>query len=169
MSMLDPYEIERIERSRKRATRLLTIVMGLATVFCGALFIYIISPPARDYIVGPVSQFPIGQTLQVSVKQLVASETIASRPEVSDDPLLVTRLSADQWRVFLAWDSLSGCIVLYEQSNKTYRDQCSDRVYDEQGLLISDDRRLRLGQLPVTIVDEQVQIRDELLPDPRQE
>ncbi|KPL88110.1 hypothetical protein [Herpetosiphon geysericola] len=169
MSMLDPYEVERLERSRKRATRLLTLVMGLATLFCGALFVYIISPPARTYTLGPVSQFPLGQTVQVSVKQLVASETIASRPEVSDDPLLVTRLSADQWRVFLAWDSLSGCIVIYEQSNQTYRDQCSDRVYDEQGFLISENRRLRLGQLPVTVVDEQVQIRDELLPDPRQE
>lgn len=169
MSMLDPYEIERIERSRKRATRLLMVVMSLATLFCGALFIYIISPPPREYSIGPVSQFPIGQTIQVSVKQLKASETIVSRPEVSDDPLLVTRLSADQWRVFLAWDSLSGCIVLYQQSDQTYRDQCSDRVYDERGLLISESRRLRLGELPVTIVGDQVQIRDELLPDPRQE
>ena len=167
MTMLDPVAAERMERSRRRAVRILSIALGLAGLFCVFLFFSIINPPARARAVGKVSSFPIGTTVQISVPRLNVSDTLRNRPSASEDPLFVTRRADGTWRVILGWDSQTGCIVEPSADGTTFTDGCSGHVYDADGYLVSEDRGLRLGSLPVQIAGEEVRIQDQFLPDPR--
>ncbi len=167
MTMIDPVAAERMERSRRRAVRLLTIVLGLTGLFCAFLFFTIINPPARLTALGPVSRFPVGTTVQIAVPRLNVSDTLQSRQPVSEDPLFVTQRADGTWRAILGWDSQTGCIVEPSADGATFTDACSGHVYDADGYLISENRGLRLGSLPVVIEGDQVRVRDQFLPDPR--
>ena len=166
MTMIDPYAAERLERSRQRAIRILTIALSLAGLFCAWMFFNILSPPARLTSLGNISQFPLGETVVLSVPKLDVSSNILNRPVASEDPIYVTRVADDEWRVILAWDSQTGCIVQPNEAGG-FTDSCSGHIYDADGYLISENRGLRLGSLPVEIADDQVRIRDQFLPDAR--
>ena len=165
--MLDPVIADRMERSRQRAIRILTIVLSLAGIFCLFLSYRIINPPARGIILGNVNDFPIGKTLQIAVERLNVSDVIPNRPNLSDDPLFITRNGDGTWRAILGWDSKSGCIVQWDDGVQTFTDTCSGNMYDAQGLIISEQSGLRLGSLPVEEVEGKVRLRDQFLPDPR--
>lgn len=167
MTMIDPVAAERLERSRRRAIRLLTIVLSLTGVFCFFLLISIINPPAQLTPLGRIKDFPVGTTIQMSVPKLTVSDTIQNRQLASEDPVFVTQRADGTWRVILGWDSQSGCIVQPSPNGATFTDGCSGHVYDADGFLISESRLLRLGSLPVQIDGEQVRIRDEFIPDQR--
>ncbi|HEY1012372.1 MAG TPA: hypothetical protein VGE07_06660 [Herpetosiphonaceae bacterium] len=166
MSMLDPYEAARIERSRRRAIRLLSIVLLLASGFCFYLFVGILNPRGQTRAIGTLNEYAVGVTTQRAVRKLSASDTIMNRPEVSEDPIFVTRRADGTWRAILAWDSQSGCLV--EPQAEVFVDACSGNVYDANGYSIGANTRLRLGSLPVEVgEDGSVVIRDQLLRDER--
>lgn len=166
MSMLDPFEAARIDRSRRRAIRLLSVVLLLAAGFCFYLFIGILNPRGQTRAIGSINEYPVGVTTQRAVRKLNSSDTIQNRPEVSEDPIFVTRRADGTWRAILAWDSQTGCIV--EPQQTVFVDACSGRVYDDNGYAIGQNARLRLGSLPVEVgEDGSVVIRDQLLRDER--
>jgi hypothetical protein len=167
MTMIDPVAADRMERSRRRAVRILTIALSLAGLFCVFLFFTIISPPSSLKVIGKVDNFPVGTTVQIAVPRLNVSDTLQNRQLASEDPLFVTQRADGAWRVILGWDSQTGCIVQPSSDGATFTDVCSGHVYDADGYLISENGGLRLGSLPVQIEGEEVRVRDQFLPDTR--
>jgi hypothetical protein len=161
MSMIDPYEAARLEQSRRRAIRLLSIVMLFAAGFCAYMVFGILTPRGQSRDLGSVNEFKVGETVMRPVRKLTVSDTIQNRPLASEDPLYITRRADGSWQALLAWDSLSGCIV--QPQAGAFVDSCSGHVYDLDGYVIGEQRRLRLGSLPVEISDGRVLVRDSLL------
>ncbi len=160
MTMLDPGEVLRLEQSRRRAVRILTFVLSLTGLFCVFLMVQIISPPPKRIDLGKLEDFPIGITKTLAVPRLDVSTTLQNRPSVSEDPLYVTRRSADEWQAVLGWDSESGCIVQPNVNASTFTDPCSGRVYDANGKVTNDPRRLRLGLLTLETKNGQLILVD---------
>ena len=155
MTMLDPYEAARKEQSRRRATRLLSVVLGLSGLFCVFLLVNIISPPPKHITLGQVDDFPVGETVTRAVPRLDVSTTIQNRPPVSEDILYITHFADGSWRAVLGWDSQSGCIV--RPADSGFVDPCSGRIYDQQGLVTNEpqQRRFRLGLLTINETPDQ--------------
>ena len=161
MTILDPAQTEREERSLRIAKLLIITMVVVVTAACIFFLYLIVVPSPTRYALGPAADFPTDVPVERNVPELSISTFIELRPKVSQDIVFVTHKADGSWLGLLGVDTDSGCFLRWDEQQQSYLDACSGRSYTRQGINRAGDVRvLRMLPLPITVQDGTVLIED---------